>query len=127
MQEELSIYTSNLLNKLSTLQNIQTKCNNFSKQSSTEKYNFIVTSDVFQKPNVIQNILQSLIKDGFLMTIEELNNVPNDEKLNNLNCKLITKYVTEKGICLLIRKVSKTQIIKIFIFFFFFKKCLLLD
>lgn len=56
---------------------------------------------------MLKNLLDSLIKDGFLLTFEEARNAPSEEDVNALECcKLIAKFHTEKGACLLIRRVS---------------------
>lgn len=83
----------------------------FSKTASTKAYKFIATSSVLSNLSTLKNILTSLTNDGFLLSIEAAKNVPSEEALDELNCKLISKFVIERGVCLLIRKVCSYKFI----------------
>lgn len=74
---------------------------------SLEKYNFITTTNIFSKPDTVKNILHSLVKDGFLLVLEDAQSAPSEDDLEAFNCKLIAKFDTEKAVCLLVRKVSR--------------------
>ena len=67
--------------------------------------NFIISSNILSKPDVLKNALNSLTEDGFLLSIENKSYDLNEDDVNSINCKLITKYYFNTGICLLIRKV----------------------
>lgn len=74
----------------------------------TEKndvYHFLITSYILDKPDMLANALETISKDGFLFSIENSQTDPNENDIDSINCKLIAKFYTNAGICLLIRKV----------------------
>lgn len=80
--------------------------NGLTPSPSPEKYNFIMTTNIFSNSGDIKNILQSLVKDGFLLTLEDAKISLSEDNSDEFGYKLIAKFNTTLGICLLIRKVS---------------------
>lgn len=79
----------------------------FSTSTSFDQYDLIINTNIFtESSRRFQNIFDSLAEGCFIFTIEKLANVPNEGQLKDLNLELISKYPTEIGVCLLIRKVN---------------------
>lgn len=105
---------SPLAEQLSNVHNIVIESKNgLTPSPSPEKYNFIMTTNIFSNSGDIKNILQSLVKDGFLLTLEDAKISLSEDNSDEFGYKLIAKFNTTLGICLLIRKtpVWKTPMV----------------
>lgn len=65
-----------------------------------------MTTNIFSKLGDMKNILQLLVKDGFLLTLEDAKISLSEDNSDEVGYKLIAKFNTTLGVCLLIRKVS---------------------